>query len=69
MDRDQGVSLVTHGDQVEQETWAKLEQYLSKYELVWRTLVVPLRATGSIYLRSGVDEDLETFAMNNYTAT
>jgi transcriptional regulator len=68
MDRDQGVSLVTHGDQFEQDTWTKLEPYLSKYEMVWRMHVVPLRNAGSVYLRSGIDADLETFAMNNYTA-
>ncbi len=30
--------------------------------------VVPLRAPGSIYLRLGINPNLETFAMNNYTA-
>jgi hypothetical protein len=68
MDADQGISLVSHGDQLEQDTWTKLEPYLSKYEVVWRMLVVPLRDTGSVYLRSDIDADLETFAMNNYTA-
>src|ERR1035437_8458877 len=68
MDTDQGVSLLSHGDQLEKETWTKLEPYLSKYEIVWRMLVVPLRAPGSIYLRVGINPDLETFAMNNYTA-
>ena len=68
MDTDQGVSLVNQGDQLEQETWTKLQPYLSKYEEVWRLHVVPLRAKDSIYLRPGIDADLETFAMNNYTA-
>ena len=63
MDADQGISIASQGDHVEQETWSRLEPYLSKYELVWRTLVVPLRVTGSIYLRPGIDADLETFAM------
>jgi hypothetical protein len=31
-------------------------------------LVVPLRIPDSIYLRSGINADLERFAMNNYTA-
>jgi len=68
MDTDQSVSLVSHGDQLEQETWTTLEPYLSKYEVIWRMHVVPLRAPGSIYMRSGINPDLETFAMNNYTA-
>ena len=68
MDTDQGVSLVNQGDQLEQETWTKLQPYLSKYEKVWRLHVVPLRDINSIYLRPGIDADLETFAMNNYTA-
>jgi hypothetical protein len=68
MDTDQEFSLVSQGDQLERETWTKLEPYLSKYEVVWRMHVVPLRDTNSIYLRSGIDADLETFAMNNYTA-
>jgi hypothetical protein len=68
MDMDQGISLVNQGDQLEQETWTKLQPYLSKYEEVWRLLVVPLRDINSIYLRPGIDADLETFAMNNYTA-
>jgi len=68
MDADQGISLLSHGDQLEKETWTKLEPYLSKYEVVWRMHAVPLRAPGSIYLRFGIDPNLETFAMNNYTA-
>ena len=68
MDTDQGISLLSHGDQLEKKTWTKLKPYLPKYEIVWRILVVPLRAPGSIYLRSGIDPNLEAFAMNNYTA-
>ena len=68
MDSAQRISLVSHGDELERETWTKLEPYLSKYEVVWRMHVVPLRDIGSIYLRFGIDADLETFAMNNYTA-
>lgn len=68
MDTDQRISLLSHGDALEMKTWTKLEPYLSKYEAVWRMQVVPLRAPGSIYLRFGVDPNLEIFAMNNYTA-
>jgi hypothetical protein len=68
MNLDQEISLLSHGDQVERETWAELQPYLSKYEVVWRMLVVPLRAPGSIYLRPSINSELEAFAMNNYTA-
>jgi hypothetical protein len=68
MDTDRRVSLLSHGDQLEKETWTKLEPWLSKYEIVWRMHVVPLRPPGSIYLRLGIDPNLETFTMNNYTA-
>ncbi len=68
MGTDQGVSLLSQGDQLERETWTMLEPYLSKYEIVWRTHVVPLRDTDTIHMRFGIDADLETFAMNNYTA-
>jgi hypothetical protein len=30
MDTDQGISLLSNGDQLEQGTWATLEPYLSK---------------------------------------
>ena len=68
MEPDQGILLLRHGDELETETWTALEPYLSKYEEVWRMHVVPLRAPGSIYFRPGIDPNLETFAMNNYTA-
>jgi hypothetical protein len=68
MNTDRAISLINDGDYLEKETWPRLEPYLSKYEVVWRMLVVPLRAARSIYLRPGIDPNLETFAMNNYTA-
>ncbi len=68
MEPNQGISLLRDGDELETETWPQLQQYLSKYEVVWRMHVVPLRAPGSIYLRRGIDPNIETFAMNNYTA-
>src|ERR1700722_8147724 len=68
MGTNQGVSLLCQGDQLEMETWAQMQPYLSKYEIVWRMHVVPLRVPDSIYLRFGIDPNLERFAMNNYTA-
>lgn len=64
----ENVSLLKDGDQIERATWGKLQPYLSKYELIWRVVVVPLRIPGSIYFQKGIDENLERFAMNNYTA-
>lgn len=64
----ENVSLLKDGDQIERSTWGKLQPYLSKYELIWRAVVVPLRVKGSIYFQEGIDENLERFAMNNYTA-
>jgi len=68
MDTDRGISLLRDGDELEKGTWTELERYLSKYEVVWRMHVVPLRAPGTIYLRAGINPNLEIFAMNNYTA-
>ena len=67
-DTDQAVSLLNNGDQFERKWWTELKPYLSKYEVVWRLHVFPLRSPGSILLRAGIDEDLEMFAMNHYTA-
>ena len=47
---------------------ARLRMFLSKYEVLWRMHVEPLRSSNSIYLRDGIDADFETFAMNHYTA-
>lgn len=68
MDTDLGVSLLEDGDKIEREWWTKLKPYLPSYEVVWRMHVVPLRSSGSIFTRAGIDEDLEMFAMNHYTA-
>jgi len=61
------VSLSESGDAIERETWPQLKNYLSKYEVLWQMHVEPLRSTGSIYLRDGIDEDFEVLAMNHYT--
>ncbi len=62
------VSLSESGDAAEQEWWPQLRTFVSKYEVLWRMHVEPLRSSNSIYLRDGIDADFETFAMNHYTA-
>jgi hypothetical protein len=60
-------SLSESGDAMEQEWWPQLQPYISKYEVLWQMHVEPLRAPGSIYLRDGIDEDFQIFAINHYT--
>ncbi len=61
------VSLLESGDAMEREWWPQLQPYVSKYEVLWRMHVEPLRSPGSIYLRDGINKDFEIFAMNHYT--
>lgn len=58
---------MTHGDQIEQETWNLLRPCFQRYESFWLTHVYPLRCKGSIYLRRGLDERFEELAMCHYT--
>jgi hypothetical protein len=62
------VSLSESGDAMEREWWPQLQPYVSKYEVLWRMHVEPLRSRGSIHLRDGIDKDFEIFAMNHYTS-
>jgi MFS superfamily sulfate permease-like transporter len=61
------VLLSEEGDEIEQAWWPQLHQYISRYETIWQMHVEPLRSQNSIYLRDGVDEDFQIFAMNHYT--
>lgn len=61
------ITILSHGDEIERDNWELLKAYIHRYETVWRLLVVPLRSAGSIYLRDGLDEALEEFAMCHYT--
>lgn len=56
-----------NGDQIERDNWDLLKPYIHHYESVWLFLVVPLRSPDSIYLRDGIDEQFEEFAMCHYT--
>ena len=60
-------SLEKDGDFHEKAVWGDLQAYISKYEVLWRMHVYPLRIPGSIYIRDGVDE-FQAFAMNQYSA-
>src|ERR1700680_1456470 len=62
------VSLSESGDAMEREWWSHLQPYISKYEVLWQMHVEPLRTPDSIYLRDGIDEDFQVFAMNHYTS-
>ncbi|SRR6266567_659275 len=61
------ITIHNDGDQIERDNWDLLKPYIHRYEIVWRLLVVPLRSSGSIYLRDGIDEMFEEFAMCHYT--
>ena len=61
------LELVLLCGMIERSTKDLLKPYIHRYEIVWRLLVVPLRSSGSIYLRDGIDELFEEFAMCHYT--
>lgn len=62
------LSLLSDGDELEQQTWEELRDYIGLYETIWRAFSAPLRCEGSIYFRDAIDPDLEMLAMCNYTA-
>lgn len=62
------LSLLRDGDELEQQTWEELRDYIGLYETIWCIYSAPLRRENSIYFRDGIDADLETLAMCNYTA-
>jgi hypothetical protein len=61
------ITIRSDGDQIERDNWEVLKPYIHRYEIVWRLLVKPLRSSGSIYLRDGIDGTFEEFAMCHYT--
>lgn len=61
------LTIRSDGDQIESDNWELLAPHIHHYEIVWRLLVAPLRSSGSIYLRDGIDEVFEEFAMCHYT--
>ena len=61
------VYLLEHGDAVEQATWSVMKGFLPHYEEFWQIHIVPLRSTGSIHPRRGIDEDFEFLALQHYS--
>jgi hypothetical protein len=64
---DSGTSLEYDGDALERKTWGEIKLLFPHYEHFWRTHLVPLRATGSIQPRRGIDEGFELLAMFHYS--
>lgn len=60
-------TIAKDGDAVEKETWPALAPFFPHYEEFWRVHLVPLRSTGSIHPRRGIDEDFEFLAMQHYS--
>ena len=61
------VNLLEHGDSVERREWERIRPHFPLYEKFWRQHIVPLRSSGTIYPRSGVDTDLESLAMHHHS--
>lgn len=60
-------TILEDGDAVEKATWPALAPFFPHYEEFWRFHLVPLRTTGSIHPRRGIDEDFEFLAMQHYS--
>jgi hypothetical protein len=60
-------SLADEGDDLERESWPDLKMYFPGYEVFWRLHVHPLRSSGSVFLREGLDEDLERMAIFHFS--
>jgi hypothetical protein len=60
------VTLMLSGDALERHFARRLRGLFTRYEEVWRAIVVPLRVPGDIQLRL-VDPNIEWFAMSHYS--
>lgn len=60
-------TLLHDGDAIEKATWPSLKGFFPHYERFWQIHIVPLRSTGSIHPRRGIDEDFEFLAMQHYS--
>jgi hypothetical protein len=60
-------NLLENGDGIEKTTWPLLRDFFPHYETFWQIHIVPLRSTGSIHPRRGIDEDFEFLAMQHYS--
>jgi hypothetical protein len=62
-----GVRLAKRGDKTERSYWQYLRNLIPHYEDFWQMHVFPLRSKGSIWFRSGLDQDCERVAIANYS--
>lgn len=60
-------TLLQDGDAIERATWPFLKDFFPHYEKFWQIHIVPLRCTGSIHPRRGINEDFEFLAMQHYS--
>jgi hypothetical protein len=58
--------LDSEGDELEREHWPRLQVHFSGYERFWQRHVCPLRCSGSIRLKRGIDSAFERIAMCHY---
>lgn len=56
------------GDRIEQAYWGHLKKLVPHYEMFWQLYVLPLRADDSIWFQDGIDPQIETIAITNYSA-
>jgi hypothetical protein len=59
--------LADEGDDLEKKYWPDLKPYFPAYEVFWQRYVYPLRSTGIVLLREGLDEDVEFVAILNFS--
>lgn len=55
------------GDCTEQAYWGHLRMLVPHYERFWQLYVFPLRAGDSIWFQDGIDPQIETIAITNYS--
>ena len=59
--------LASAGDKTERDHWGHMRKLVPHYETFWQLYVHPLRATGLIWFRQGLDSDLENLAIASYS--
>ena len=59
--------LQRFGDSIEQASWRLLKKLVPHYETFWQLYVLPLRAVDSIWFHDGIDPQIETIAIMNYS--
>jgi hypothetical protein len=59
--------LQRFGDRIEQAYWGHLKRLVPHYETFWQLYVFPLRAGDSLWFQDGIDAQIETIAITNYS--